>query len=105
MKRFAAVLAMLLTAITAGYAQTKGMESGGMAQGQSHKGTAVVKAVNRTAGKVTLAHGPIRSMDWPAMTMTFSVKDKAMLDKLSLEQKIEFEFVKQGSGHVISSIK
>jgi Cu(I)/Ag(I) efflux system protein CusF len=56
-------------------------------------------------GAVTVAHGPVSSMNRPAVTMTFSVKDKAMPRKLSPGQKVEFAFVKQGSDHEISSIK
>jgi len=32
-----------------------------------------------------------------AMNMTFTVKDKALLDKLSDGKKVEFQFVQQGS--------
>ena len=105
MRFFIAAVALFAIAISAGHAQMKGMESGGKAQGPSHKGTAVVKKVDRAGGKVSLAHDPIRSMNWPAMTMSFSVKDKAMLDKLAPGSKVDFEFVKQGSDHVITSVK
>jgi Cu(I)/Ag(I) efflux system protein CusF len=70
-----------------------------------HKGTAVVKKVDRAAGRVSLAHDPIKSMDWPAMTMTFTVKDKALLDKLAPGSKVEFEFLHQGTDYVITSVK
>lgn len=35
------------------------------------QGTGTVKAVNPKAGTVTLHHGPIAALKWPAMTMTF----------------------------------
>jgi len=54
---------------------------------------------------VTIAHGPIKSMNWTAMNMTFAVKDKALLDKFSQDKKVEFEFVQQGSDYVIKSVK
>jgi len=54
---------------------------------------------------VTLAHGPVPSLKWPAMTMGFGVKDKALLGKLAPEKKIEFEFVQQGRDYVITSVK
>ena len=105
MRYFVAVVVLSAIGISAGHAQMKGMESHGKVQGQSHKGTAVVKKVDRAGGKVTLAHDPIRSINWPAMTMTFMVKDKVQLDKLSPDRKIEFEFVQQGSDYVITSVK
>jgi len=35
------------------------------------QGSGVVKGVNAKAGTVTLHHGPIPALKWPAMTMTF----------------------------------
>jgi len=54
---------------------------------------------------VTIAHGPVESLKWPATTMNFRVKDKALLDRLSSGKKIEFEFVQQGRDYVITSAK
>ncbi len=64
-----------------------------------------MKKVDPAAGTVTIAHGPIPTMKWPAMSMTFTVKDKALLGKLAPEKKVEFEFVQQGSDYVITSAK
>ena len=83
----------------------KGMKSEKKAEGQVHKGTGVVTNVDRVGGKVTLKHDPIKSLNWPTMTMAFSVKDKAMLDKVAKDKKVEFEFVQQGQQFVITSIK
>ena len=52
---------------------------------------AEVMKVDRSAGKVTLKHGPIKSLDMDAMTMVFRVADPAMLDRLTVGQQIEFE--------------
>src|SRR6266853_3890650 len=70
-----------------------------------HKGVGTVKKVDAAASTVTIAHGPIKSMNWPAMNMTFAVKDKALLEKFSQDKKVEFEFVQQGSDYVIKSVK
>lgn len=35
------------------------------------QGSGVVKGVNAKAGTITLHHGPIPALKWPAMTMTF----------------------------------
>jgi Cu(I)/Ag(I) efflux system periplasmic protein CusF len=100
MKRFA-ILAVALLLATPGYAQMSDKK----ALGQVHKGTGVVTNLDRAGGKVTLKHDPIKSLNWPTMTMAFAVKDKAMLDKLSKDKKVEFEFVQQGQQFVITSIK
>jgi Cu(I)/Ag(I) efflux system protein CusF len=64
-----------------------------------------VTKVDRIASKVTIAHGPVESLKWPAMTMNFRVKDKALLDGLSSGKKVEFEFVQQGRDYVVTSAK
>jgi len=52
------------------------------------KGT--VKKVDAKAKKVTLIHEELKSLDMPAMTMVFRVKDPAILDKLKPGSDIEF---------------
>ena len=52
---------------------------------------AEVMKVDKSAGKVTLKHGPIKSLDMDSMTMVFRVADPAMLDRLAVGQQIEFE--------------
>jgi Cu(I)/Ag(I) efflux system protein CusF len=71
----------------------------------AHQATGVVKSVDLAKSSVTLAHDPVKSLKWPAMTMPFTVKDKALLDKLQPGKKIEFEFVQQGRNYVITSVK
>lgn len=67
-----------------------------------HKTTAVVKAVDADNGKVTLAHGAIASLNWPPMTMAFSVKDKRLLDKLVVGSTVNVELVKEGPGFMVT---
>lgn len=70
-----------------------------------HKTSAVVKAVDPANGKVTLAHDQVKTLNWPAMTMTFGVKDKSLLDKLAVGKNVDVEFTKQGSNYVVSAVK
>ncbi len=83
----------------------KGKGTDRKSEGNSHQGVGTVEKVDPTAGTVTIAHGPVKSLKWPAMTMTFAVKDKALLGKLSQDKKVEFEFVQQGSDYVITSAR
>jgi len=105
-----AVLALFFAMIPLSRAQgTGGMDMGKdpgkQSQAKTHKGTGTVTKVDPTGSKVTIAHGPVQTLKWPAMTMTFGVKDKALLGKLSSGKKVEFEFVKQGSEYVITSAR
>ena len=79
----------------------------GMAVAQTtHPATGVVKKIDTAKGTVTLAHDPIKSLKWPAMTMDFRVRDKASLATLKPDQKIEFELIEEKKGsYVISRIK
>ena len=50
-----------------------------------------VRKVDKASGKITIKHGPIKSLDMPPMTMAYPVKDKKMLDQLKPGDKIKFE--------------
>ena len=52
------------------------------------KGT--VKKVDAKAKKVTLMHEELKTLDMPAMTMVFRVKDDALMEKLKEGAAIEF---------------
>ncbi|WP_454912755.1 copper-binding protein [Variovorax gossypii] len=83
----------------------KGMDTKGTAKSTAHEADAVVKEFDATQGKVTLAHGPVKSLGWPAMTMAFGVKDKALFDKLAVGAKVHVGFKKEGDGYVVTSVK
>ena len=77
----------------------KGMETRSKpsaAKEPAHKAVGTVKKVDPKAGTVTFAHEPVRSMNWPAMTMTVKVKDKALFDRLATDKQVEFEFTQEG---------
>jgi Cu(I)/Ag(I) efflux system periplasmic protein CusF len=74
-------------------------------EGQVHKATGKVTKIDRSAGAVTIAHDPVPSMKWPSMTMAFKVKDKAMLEKLKSDAKVDFSFMQSGKDYVITDIK
>lgn len=71
---------------------------------EMHVADGVVKQLD-SKGMVTLQHGPVKSLGWPAMTMGFSVKDKALMDKLAVGKKVHVDFSKQGDEYVIQSVK
>ena len=71
---------------------------GAAAAPQTHRGEGRVEAVNPAAASVTLAHGPIASLKWPAMTMDFKVRDPALLRALKPGQKIVFDVAGEPGG-------
>jgi Cu/Ag efflux protein CusF len=72
---------------------------------QTHMAAGTVKKSDAKAGKVTLAHGPVASLNWPAMTMAFKVKDKALWKKLGDGNKVELEFTQEGADYVVTAVK
>jgi Cu(I)/Ag(I) efflux system protein CusF len=81
----------------------KGRDMKDMPKSTVHKATGVVTKVDKD--KVTIKHGPVQSINWPAMTMTFTVKDKSLLDNLAKDRKVDFEFAQEGRDHVVTSVK
>jgi Cu(I)/Ag(I) efflux system membrane fusion protein len=70
-----------------------------------HKGQGTVDGVDAKAGTVSLNHGAIASLGWPAMTMEFKAANPALLKDLKPGMRVAFEFVERGSGEwVITSI-
>ncbi len=70
----------------------------------AHKASGVVTNLDKAKKKVSIQHGAVPTIGWPAMTMTFSVKDPALLAKLAKDKKVDFEFVQQGKDYVITSV-
>ena len=66
---------------------------------------AEVRKVDKEAGKLTLKHAEIKSLDMPGMTMVFQVKDKAMLDKLKPGDKVQFKAVNDGGKFTVTEIQ
>jgi Cu(I)/Ag(I) efflux system periplasmic protein CusF len=110
----ALVLALSVSIVPLARAQSGGMEGMDMKgmpmkseakTGETHKGTGTVKSVDAKKRTVKLAHEPIQSMKWPAMTMTFKAKDRAILDKVKAGDKVEFSFTQSGKDYVLTEIK
>lgn len=49
-----------------------------------------VRKVDKSAGKITIKHGPLQNLGMDAMTMVFRAKDQAMLDQVKAGDKIRF---------------
>lgn len=64
------------------------------------KGSGTVTAIDKSAGSITLDHGPIPEANWPAMTMAFKVRPE-LLDSVKVGDKVVFDLaLKDGSGEV-----
>lgn len=110
MKRITATLAsfafLALATLPAHAADMKDMhgmkmDAGKTAAEKTHKGQGTVNNVDAKAGKINLTHGPIPSLNWPAMKMDFQVKDMAVLKGVTPGQNVEFDIVQAGGSQFI----
>ena len=57
-----------------------------------------------TDGSVTLRHGPVPRLDWPAMTMSFRTKSAAQMRGLKKGDRVRFTFIQEDEGPRIETI-
>jgi Cu(I)/Ag(I) efflux system periplasmic protein CusF len=82
-----------------------GMDNVTKPAGKMAMGTGTVKAIDKTAGTITLDHDPIPDVGWPAMTMAFKAAPD-LLNSVEVGKKVTFELaLKDGSGEVTSMTK
>jgi Cu(I)/Ag(I) efflux system protein CusF len=67
--------------------------------------SAEVRKIDKDAGRITLKHDEIKSLDMPSMTMVFVVTDKALLNKVQVGDKIKFNADKQQGKFVVTAIE
>ena len=63
-----------------------------------------IRKIDQAAGKITLAHGEIKSIDMPPMTMVFAVKNPALFDALKKGDKVRFAVVREDGKFVLTEI-
>ncbi len=64
-----------------------------------------VRKVDRNAGKITIKHGEIRSVDMPPMTMVFEVRDRKLIEQVKPGDAVRFDVEKQGGAYVLTRIE
>ena len=69
--------------------------------GDQHKAEGVVKKIKTDDKKLTISHGPIKSMGMDGMTMDFAVYDPAMLDEVEEGHMVSFVLEEDKSGNLV----
>ncbi len=64
-----------------------------------------VRKIDKAAGKITLKHGEIKSLDMPPMTMVFGVKDTSMLDQVKAGEKVRFRASNDGGSFTVTELQ
>ncbi|ENY3728071.1 copper ABC transporter substrate-binding protein [Enterobacter kobei] len=70
------------------------------------KGTGIIKDIDLTSKKVTIAHDAIPAVGWPAMTMRFTfLQADESISALKVGSHVDFSFVQLGNISLLKSIK
>ena len=64
-----------------------------------------VKKIDKAAGKLTIAHGPLESLGMPPMTMVFRAAEPGLLDQVKVGDKIRFAVEKVGGALTVTSLE
>ena len=64
-----------------------------------------VRKVDKSARKITLRHGEIKTLDMPPMTMVFGVADPALLEKVKAGDKVRFRAVNEKGQFTVTEIQ
>jgi Cu(I)/Ag(I) efflux system protein CusF len=111
MKRFylsaaAAILAAVLAAPAVAADTMANMKGMPMASPAAKTGTAsgVVTGIDSKAGTVTIKHGPITAVGWPAMTMTFKATPAALLSGVKAGDKVDFTVKVRGQDNEVTAL-
>ena len=85
----------------AGSASAPQAGGGGATPAVGHRADGRVDSIDPRAGTLNLAHGPVASLKWPAMTMEFKAANASLLDGLKPGQAVRFEFVERKPGEYV----
>ncbi len=86
-------------------AQSQTQQEKAQSLARSFLAVGIVKKVDAGNGIVTIHHQPVAALMWPSMTMPFTVSNRALLERFSVGEKVEFEFLKDEQRVIIIGIK
>ena len=99
------VLSLTMAAAAQGAPHMGGMSMSSPPAAKHGQGKGVIRAIGTKAGTLTIQHGPIPAVSWPAMTMTFKAKPTTLLKGLKVGQTIGFDCIVKGTKAEITAIR
>jgi len=69
-----------------------------------YPGTGVIRIINRKEGWVEIKHEEIKGL-MPAMTMEFWLKNRSLVDKVSVGDRVDFTIVETRKGEYLTKLK
>jgi Cu(I)/Ag(I) efflux system membrane fusion protein len=76
----------------------QGTTGAGATKAAGHQADGTVESLDVSAGSLMLAHGPVPSLKWPAMTMEFKAANGSLLAGLKPGARVAVEFVERQPG-------
>lgn len=67
--------------------------------------TGTVTQVDAAAGTVTINHGSIEAISWPAMTMQFTAENPAILQGIAVGDSVSFELKSATETSVVTVVQ
>lgn len=71
--------------------------------GATYSAAGTVTAI--AGDQVTIAHGPVEGVGWPAMTMTFRASSPEMTQGFSAGDRVSFAFRQDGNAYALTSLQ
>ena len=103
------LLAMLGAAAPAAFAQAEhGVHHGSAsapAEAEAKLAEGTVKKIDKSAGKLTIAHGPLETLGMPPMTMAFHAAEPGLLDQVKVGDRIRFAVEKVRGALTVTAVE
>ena len=64
-----------------------------------------VRKIHPDGSQILLKHSEIKSLDMPPMSMVFKVKDKALLDRVKVGDKVRFKAASIGGEYTVTELQ
>ncbi len=93
------------TLIAQGSLAQTAMNHGAMPMAAAAMSDGEVRKIDKETGKITIKHGPIKHLDMPPMSMVFTAKDPALLDRVKVGDKIRFHAADEAGKMIVTDIQ
>ncbi len=100
-----AALLSATTLIAQGSLAQTAMNHGAMPMTAAAMSDGEVRKIDKETGKITIKHGPIKHLDMPPMSMVFTAKDPALLDRVKVGDKIRFHAAEEAGKMIVTDIQ
>lgn len=96
-----AAISGLGAATHAGHGAAAAPEPAAKTPSVGHRGEGTLDSIDAKAGTVSITHGAIATLKWPAMTMEFTLANPALAAAVKPGSPIAFEFIERKPGEYV----